>query len=67
MIIMDMQSGKGVEEPADPYGEEVLSASWLPEPEMRLGGQQAEHAPAPSPLATQDVDAFLSAVYRYQE
>lgn len=64
---MDIQPDKGVEEPADPYGEEVLSASWLPEPEVGLGGQQAEHAPVPSPIATQDVDAFLYAVYRYQE
>lgn len=67
VIIMDMQTGEGVAEPVDPYGEEVLNANWLPGPELALGMQQAEHGMEPSPVAPQDVDAFLSAVYRYQE
>ena len=71
VIVMDMQTGKGVAEPGDPYGEEVLNANWLPgpgpRPGLEPGLQHAEHGMASSPVATQDVEAFLSAVYRYQE
>jgi hypothetical protein len=64
VIVMDMHTGKRYEDPVDAYGEEVLSASWLPQPELRLGLQlvQAERTPA-----ADDVDGFLAAVYRYQE
>lgn len=67
VIVMDMYTGKGIEEPEDIYGDEVLNANWLPGPEVQLGLQpvvaEAEH----HPVASEDVDAFLSAVYRFQE
>ena len=69
VTIMDMNTGKVVREP-DEYGEEVLNAGWLPpQPEPSLQLIQVEH-PAHSEPATilpDDVDAFLSTMYRCQE
>ncbi|WP_374243866.1 hypothetical protein [Zoogloea sp.] len=71
VIFMDMESGeRGYLEPeasAGPaYDDEVLNANLLP-PELALGLQEipaAEHGQHAVPT---DVDAFLSAVYRFQE
>jgi len=67
VIVMDMYSSKRIEEPEDRYGEEVLNANWLPEPQLQLGLQQAVGHAERAPVAIEDVEAFLSAVYRYQE
>jgi hypothetical protein len=68
VIIMEMHTGKLVEEPQDAYGDEVLNANWLPEPGVQLGLQavaaEAEHPPQG---AAEDVEAFLYAVYHFQE
>jgi len=61
--IMDMHTDRRCEESADPYGEEVLNANWLPQPEL----QPAADAAASTAIAAEDVEAFLAAVYRYQE
>lgn len=64
VIVMDMHSGKRCEDPGDAYGEEVLNASWLPQPELQLGLQpvEVEHAPA-----AEDVEGFLATIYLCQE
>lgn len=70
VIYMDMESGdRTYGEPFDmapAYGDEVLNANLLP-PELALGLQEI---PASSPerhFVPTDVEAFLSAVYRFQE
>lgn len=68
VIFMNMASGERLDEGAPaPYGEEVLNANLLP-PELALGLQEVSagsHATSrPVPM---DVDAFMAAVYRYQE
>lgn len=67
VIVMDMSAGRieAGEQPA--YDDEVLDAGWLPQPEEALQLQEhsaetAEHMPPP-----EDVEAFLEAMYRYQE
>lgn len=67
VIVMDMNSGKRIEEPEERYGDEVLNANWLPSPEVQLGLQHSQAETERRAVATQDVEAFLSAVYRYQE
>ncbi len=67
VIYMDMTSGKKIEEPVAPYDEEVLNASWLPQPALQLGLQMAETARQEPALAPTDVEGFLAAVYRFQE
>lgn len=64
---MDMHTNRRCEEPEDPYGEEVLNANWLPQPELRPALQPAADAAAAAGIAAEDVEAFLAAVYRYQE
>ncbi len=71
VIFMDMESGeRSYLEPEMSdglaYDDEVLNANLLP-PELALGLQEIpatghEHHAVPT-----DVDAFLSAVYRFQE
>ena len=71
VIWMDMESGERCyDDPQDAigpaYGDEVLNANLVP-PELALGLQEiplSGHAEHPVPT---DVDAFLSAVYRFQE
>ena len=71
VIWMDMESGERFyDEPQDTsvsaYGDEVLNANLVP-PELALGLQEiplSGHAEHPAPT---DVEAFLSAVYRFQE
>ena len=68
VIIMDANTGRIVREP-DEYGEEVMNAGWLPQPEPSLQLIQAEHAEHTDPPAIPPggVDAFLEAMYRHQE
>ncbi|MBP7392498.1 MAG: hypothetical protein KA945_01545 [Zoogloea sp.] len=71
VICMSMESGeRSYLEPENDvvpaYDDEVLNANLLP-PELALGLQEiplASHGQHPVPT---DVDAFLSAVYRFQE
>ncbi len=65
VIIMDIDTGKALGEP-DEYDEEVLNAGWLPQPEPSLQLVQVEHT-EPAPIPPEDVEAFLKAMYRYQE
>lgn len=66
VIVMDMQTGKEVRE-HEAYDEEVLNASWLPQPEIALQLQAVELHHQPEMPPPEDVDAFLDAIYRSQE
>jgi hypothetical protein len=67
VIVMDMSAGKtAVVEPAA-YDDEVLNASWLPQPELALQLQEHDHEAARQMPPPEDVEAFLQAVYRNQE
>ncbi|NMF89977.1 hypothetical protein [Aromatoleum petrolei] len=68
VTIMDMTTGKAIEEPTEEYGDEVLNANWLPpQPEVAARLQEVEHAAHEAPVPPIDVEHFLEAVYRYQE
>jgi hypothetical protein len=64
---MDMHTGKSHEEPVDIYGDEVLNANWLPQPEMRPALQPVEREAAHSEVSVEDVEGFLASVYLHQE
>lgn len=70
VIVMDMKSGKAIEDPPA-YDDEVMNASWLPpRPDVAPQLQEIEMAhprrreQMPPPA---DIDAFLAAIYRNQE
>lgn len=71
VISMDMESGtriygEPVEEVGMAYGDEVLNANPLP-PELVLGLQEVASVGRGQHAVPTDVEAFLAAVYRYQE
>ncbi len=71
VICMDMESGdRSYLEPDESmipaYDDEVLNANLLP-PELALGLQEIPAASHEVHAVPTDVDAFLSAVYRFQE
>lgn len=63
--VMNMSTGKIIEDEFGSFEDEVLGAGWLPPvPELQLGLQQVS-----SDVKSEsdfDVDAFLSKVYRNQ-
>ena len=65
LMVMDMSTGKIIEDEFGSFEDEVLGAGWLPPvPELQLGLQQASlDAKGESDF---DADAFLSKVYRNQ-
>lgn len=63
--VMDMSTGKIVEDEFGRFEDEVLNAEWLPpQPELALGLQVAGAAPRPHGV---DAEHFLDQVYRAQE
>ncbi len=70
ILEMDMSTGNKVIELRAEYGEEVMMASWLPQPEAvepRLAPQERmDEAPAPRE-AEPDVEAILRNFYLSQE
>ncbi len=71
VIFMDMESGdrrylEPDESMVPAYDDEVLNANLLP-PELALGLQEISATSHDSHAAPIDAEAFLSAVYRYQE
>lgn len=71
VISMDMESGARIyAEPAEEigmaYGDEVLNANPLPL-ELALGLQEVASVGRGQHAVPTDVEAFLAAVYRYQE
>lgn len=64
--VMDMSTGKIIEDEFGRFEDEVLNAGWLPpQPELRLGLQEVQHATQ----AARDIDAasYLERIYRNQE
>jgi hypothetical protein len=67
VTIMDMTSGTGPSE-AERYGDEVLNASWLPQPALALGLQSVSESSAPARgMLLTDLDSFMSRLYSSQE
>jgi len=65
-VVMDMSTGKIIEDEFGRFEDEVLNAEWLPlRPELQLGLQEVVHA-AP---ALRDIDtvSYLDRIYRSQE
>jgi len=75
IIYTDMDTGKKVVELRQEYGEEVLLANWLPQPEVGVALQEAAshrdflRSPArrENSAAERDAEAFMRAVYLCQE
>lgn len=71
VISMEMESGARIyddpeSDAAQVYGDEVLNANLLP-PELALGLQEIPVTSPERHFVPTDVDAFLKAVYRFQE
>lgn len=63
--VMEMSTGKILEDEFGSFEDEVLGAGWIPpQPELQLGLQAV--APEASGDADLDADAFLSMIYCYQ-
>ncbi|MBX3680459.1 hypothetical protein [Cognatazoarcus halotolerans] len=53
---------------ADPYGDEILNANWMPQPEVPLRAVRSAAADETHQHAgAADADAFLSGIYLNQE
>ncbi|MFH1816053.1 MAG: hypothetical protein ABIF28_18070 [Pseudomonadota bacterium] len=63
MDLFDFMSGKSLGR--QDYGDEVLDAGWLPQPEAALASRRP--SVARSHTAVSDPDAFLRDIYRLQE
>jgi hypothetical protein len=64
MDLFDFMTGKSLGRHQD-YGDEVLDAGWLPQPEAALASRRP--SVARSHTAVSDPDAFLRDIYRSQE
>lgn len=69
LMVMDMSSGKIIEDEFGSFEFEVLNAGWVPpQAEVQLGLQDVHTANAVgSVTAGFDADAYLRAVYASQE
>ena len=67
-MVIDMESGKKIDDDFGAFREEVLYAQWLPPLAPELGLQQLQAAAVP-PAAEPglDAEAFLRTVYLNQE
>lgn len=66
MKVMDMSTGKLIEDEFGAFEDEVLGAEWTPaSPELQLGLQEVQHRAATSKEV--DAEAFLAAMYRNQQ
>jgi len=65
VMVMDMSTGKVIEDEFGAFEDEVLNAEWTPaSPELQLGLQEVQR-PAAKAQAL-DADEFLASVYRNQ-
>jgi hypothetical protein len=69
LMVMDMSSGKIIQDEFGSFEDEVLNAGWVPaQPEVQLGLQDAYTANAGcASAASLDPVAFLNNVYASQE
>ena len=64
LMVMDMSTGKLIEDEFGAFEDQVLNAEWTPaSPELQLGLQEVQPRPASHEV---DADEFLAAVYRNQ-
>lgn len=64
--VMDMSTGKIIEDEFGRFEDEVLNAGWLPpQPELQLGLQEIHRSVAPA--SGVDAAAYLDRIYRSQE
>lgn len=66
VIIMDSSTGQRTDDESQ-YGEEVLNAGWLPQPELGLQLQSAVPACPDRQRTITDPDSFLRNMYSSQE
>ena len=65
-MVMDMSTGKLIEDEFGAFEDQVLNAEWTPAgAELRLGLQEVQHRAATAQDV--DADAFLAAMYRNQQ
>jgi len=63
--MMDMTTGKIIEDEFGSFADEVMNAEWQPPlPELQLGLQHHAHA---APARDIDAESYLDRVYRSQE
>ena len=66
LMVMDMSTGKIIEDEFGKFEDEVLNAEWTPaSPELRLGLQEVQHRA--SSARDVDADAFMAAMYLNQQ
>lgn len=66
LVVMEMSTGKVIEDEFGAFEDEVLNAEWTPaSPELQPGLQEVQHRAATSHEV--DADAFLAAMYRSQQ
>ena len=66
LTVMDMSTGKLIEDEFGAFEDEVLNAEWTPaSPELQLGLQEVQHRVAAGKDV--DADAFLAAMYLNQQ
>ena len=64
--VMDMSTGKIIEEEFGSFEDQVLNAEWLPQPALELSLQTAVPRQGGS-RPVQDTEAFLRSIYASQE
>ncbi len=66
LMVMDMSTGKIIEDEFGKFEDEVLNAEGTPSsPELQLGLQEVRHRAAPA--RDVDADAFMAAMYLNQQ
>ena len=66
LMVMDMSTGKVIEDEFGKFEDEVLNAEWTPSsPELQLGLQEVQHRA--SSARDVDADAFMAAMYLNQQ
>ncbi|TRZ90049.1 MAG: hypothetical protein D4R84_16860 [Rhodocyclaceae bacterium] len=66
LMVMEMSTGKVIEDEFGAFEDEVLNAEWTPaSPELQLGLQEVQQRVATSHEV--DAEAFLAAMYRNQQ
>ena len=66
LMVMDMSTGKLIEDEFGKFEDEVLNAEWTPSsPELQLGLQEVQHRA--SSARDVDADAFMAAMYLNQQ
>ena len=68
VIIMNMATGRHIEDEFGAFEEEVLNAQWLPQPvQAQLGMQKTAPSTVSRTVTCLDADAFLRNMYLVQE